>query len=196
MWLPVSVLQGQNKRDLYFTNAWLWFCSQKGHHFFQKRMENLGSSVFKCSFFGAPFVAITDYEGMQCLFNPMLVRCFYSKMTENSYLSLPKLTRLTEPQTTANKNLSLNVHVWNSCPQKEISYLPVANILFFFHTFSFVALLNRLLKLLTVKPLPNAILRPLSMIRSWDVFFNSGSEILRRQSNILYFFRTCSFIAF
>jgi len=45
----------------------------KGHHFFQKRMENLGSSVFKCSFFGAPFVAITDHEGMQCMFDPRLV---------------------------------------------------------------------------------------------------------------------------
>ncbi|KAJ7339348.1 hypothetical protein OS493_005742 [Desmophyllum pertusum] len=44
----------------------------KGHHFFQKRMESLGSSVFKCSFFGAPFVAITDYEGIQCLFDPRL----------------------------------------------------------------------------------------------------------------------------
>lgn len=45
----------------------------KGHHFFQKRMESLGSSVFKCSFFGAPFIAITDYEGMECFFDPRLV---------------------------------------------------------------------------------------------------------------------------
>ncbi len=37
-------------------------------------MESLGSSVFKCSFFGAPFVAITDYEGIQCFFDPRLVR--------------------------------------------------------------------------------------------------------------------------
>lgn len=36
-------------------------------------MENLASTVFKCSFFGAPFVAITDYEGIQCMFDPRLV---------------------------------------------------------------------------------------------------------------------------
>lgn len=45
----------------------------KGHHFFQSRMESLASTVFKCSFFGAPFVAITDYEGMQCIFDPKFV---------------------------------------------------------------------------------------------------------------------------
>lgn len=43
-------------------------------------MESLGSSVFKCSFFGAPFVAITDYEGIQCFFDPRLVRGFLSLM--------------------------------------------------------------------------------------------------------------------
>lgn len=36
-------------------------------------MESLGSSVFKCSFFGAPFIAIADYEGMECFFDPRLV---------------------------------------------------------------------------------------------------------------------------
>ena len=82
-WLSVSWSQGL-KRASYITNAWFRLCWQKGHHFFQKRMENLGSSVFKCSFFGAPFVAITDYEGMQCFFNPRLVRCFHSQMTENA----------------------------------------------------------------------------------------------------------------
>lgn len=45
----------------------------KGHHFFQRRMESLHSCVFKCSFFGAPFVALTDHEGIQCLFNQKLV---------------------------------------------------------------------------------------------------------------------------
>ena len=72
------------KWESYITNAWFRLCWQKGHHFFQKRMENLGSSVFKCSFFGAPFVAITDYEGIQCLFNPILVRFFHSQMAENT----------------------------------------------------------------------------------------------------------------
>ncbi|XP_068695850.1 uncharacterized protein [Montipora foliosa] len=45
----------------------------KGHHFFKSRMESLASTVFKCSFFGAPFIAITDYEGIQCMFDPRLV---------------------------------------------------------------------------------------------------------------------------
>ena len=40
-------------------------------------MESLGSSVFKCSFFGAPFIAITDYEGMECFFDPRLVSSQY-----------------------------------------------------------------------------------------------------------------------
>ena len=57
--------------------SFLFFCPQKGHHFFQKRMESLGSSVFKCSFFGAPFIAITDYEGMECFFDPRLVSSQY-----------------------------------------------------------------------------------------------------------------------
>ena len=57
--------------------SFFFFCPQKGHHFFQKRMESLGSSVFKCSFFGAPFIAITDYEGMECFFDPRLVSSQY-----------------------------------------------------------------------------------------------------------------------
>ncbi|XP_001636360.2 9-divinyl ether synthase [Nematostella vectensis] len=41
-----------------------------GHLFFVDQTRKYKSSVFKCNFFGTPFIALTDFKGVTALFDP------------------------------------------------------------------------------------------------------------------------------
>lgn len=59
--------------------------SQKGHFFFLEKMALYNSTVFNCNFFGTPFVAITDYDGMQALLNSDMVSNSISFATNGAH---------------------------------------------------------------------------------------------------------------